>query len=544
MAIVISSFAPGAAATKYWNACECAEHAQPDAAELLAEPLLERPLRVDRDRPQVVGELDLLSGRRPRGANARDTRSCSATSQTIVRRPVRAAAEAERRGDGRLADAALAGHVKQPPVAQQCFHRVGARMTMDMDPALSEAYEACRRMQRRHDPTYYLATRRLPADVRPATHALYGYVRTADQIVDGPRRPATPEARRAALDAWEAELQRGPPAPAHPVVGALVDAAGGHGLPLGELGTYMRSMRVDCAPVRIDSWEELDAYMDGSAGSVGRIMAPLLGVPERSPRRLRPARPGLPAGELHPRRARGRELDRIYLPGTASASASDAGRLRDRRDARQVAAARARCSPPPAGDRRRARVRAARACGWRARRYLRMLDRVERVGFDVLGRRVGVRVRDCRRALEAVRVTRRATLRGDERTPLDERADVLICGASFAGLAVARELAGAGADVLVVDRYEIGERATSRLRGADAVAARDGRASARSARRSRAWRSTRRTGRRASGCRGAGRASTTASCARALWEQTDARFEIAKVRGRARRHGAHRPRRR
>jgi flavin-dependent dehydrogenase len=58
-------------------------------------------------------------------------------------------------------------------------------------------------------------------------------------------------------------------------------------------------------------------------------------------------------------------------------------------------------------------------------------------------------------------VTRRATLRGAERTALDERADVLVCGASFAGLAVARELAGAGADVLVVDRYEIGERQTS-----------------------------------------------------------------------------------
>jgi menaquinone-9 beta-reductase len=58
-------------------------------------------------------------------------------------------------------------------------------------------------------------------------------------------------------------------------------------------------------------------------------------------------------------------------------------------------------------------------------------------------------------------VTRRATLRGAERTPLRERADVLVCGASFAGLAVARELAGAGADVLVIDRYEIGERATS-----------------------------------------------------------------------------------
>ncbi len=38
---------------------------------------------------------------------------------------------------------------------------------------------------------------------------------------------------------------------------------------------------------------------------------------------------------------------------------------------------------------------------------------------------------------------------------------MLICGASFAGLAVARELAGAGARVLMIDRYEIGERQTS-----------------------------------------------------------------------------------
>ena len=55
----------------------------------------------------------------------------------------------------------------------------------------------------------------------------------------------------------------------------------------------------------------------------------------------------------------------------------------------------------------------------------------------------------------------RATKRGDERTPLDRDCDVLICGASFAGLAVARELAGSGADVLMIDRYEIGERQTS-----------------------------------------------------------------------------------
>jgi digeranylgeranylglycerophospholipid reductase len=55
----------------------------------------------------------------------------------------------------------------------------------------------------------------------------------------------------------------------------------------------------------------------------------------------------------------------------------------------------------------------------------------------------------------------RATKRGEERTPIDGDHDVLICGASFAGLAIARELAGSGADVMIVDRYEIGERQTS-----------------------------------------------------------------------------------
>jgi digeranylgeranylglycerophospholipid reductase len=55
----------------------------------------------------------------------------------------------------------------------------------------------------------------------------------------------------------------------------------------------------------------------------------------------------------------------------------------------------------------------------------------------------------------------RATKRGEERTPLDGAHDVLICGASFAGLVLARELAGSGASVMVIDRYEIGERQTS-----------------------------------------------------------------------------------
>ena len=65
------------------------------------------------------------------------------------------------------------------------------------------------------------------------------------------------------------------------------------------------------------------------------------------------------------------------------------------------------------------------------------------------------------RPYDWARMPVRATKRGVARTGLDRDCDVLICGASFAGLAVARQLAGAGAEVLVIDRYDVGERQTS-----------------------------------------------------------------------------------
>jgi phytoene synthase len=179
-----------------------------------------------------------------------------------------------------------------------------------MDATLREAYDTCRRMHRRRDPTYYWATRRLPRELRPATHALYAFVRTADDIVDGPQRAATPAQRRAQLDAWEAELAL----PRHPVASALLDSAHRHSLPLGELEKYMASMRIDCAPVRMQTWEQLEDYMDGSAGSVGRIMGALLGLPARLHARL--GRLGLAFQLTNFLRdiPEDRRLDRVYLP--------------------------------------------------------------------------------------------------------------------------------------------------------------------------------------------------------------------------------------
>jgi phytoene synthase len=270
-----------------------------------------------------------------------------------------------------------------------------------MDPSLDHSYETCRRMQRRHDPTYYWATRRLPAEVRPATHALYGYVRTADEIVDGPYRPSSTEARRAALDAWERELQRGLAAgsSSHPVVGALVDAGLRHRLPLGELGIYMRSMRIDCAPVRIETWPELEAYMDGSAGSVGRIMAPLLGVPEDHHAGFGRLGQAFQLANFIRDVREDTALDRVYLP------AEDRARfgvgeddLRGERASAELRAllavevARARgmfAEAEPAIAAAPGSVRSG--IRFAVAVYLRVLDRVERIDFDVLGRRTGVR---------------------------------------------------------------------------------------------------------------------------------------------------------
>jgi 15-cis-phytoene synthase len=186
------------------------------------------------------------------------------------------------------------------------------------DVELKAAYLRCAALQRRHDPTFHVATRALGRDVRPAVHALYGFLRGADELVDGPQRPPTPEARRAALDAWHRALTDGIAAGGsdHPVIAAVVDAGARHDLPLDELDAYMGSMRVDCdGRVRLQTREQLDAYMNGSAGAVGRLMAPLIGVP----RALREdvARLGV-AFQLTNFLRDVREdyaMDRVYLPG-------------------------------------------------------------------------------------------------------------------------------------------------------------------------------------------------------------------------------------
>jgi phytoene synthase len=261
-------------------------------------------------------------------------------------------------------------------------------------------------MLRRHDPSYWLAVSRLPRERRTAVHALYGFVRGADEIVDGTGRALEPYERRAALDDWEGELERGLATgrSAHGVIAALVHAASSWDLPLGELRTYMASMRMDCGRLRIQTREELDRYMDGSAGSVGRIMAAILGAPAEAERL---ARLGV-AFQLTNFLRDVREdygLDRIYLP------ADERERLGVRDDDLAAATATPALRSLVAAEVQRARdifaetapalvatiPSAGRGIALAQAVYGAVLDRIERNGFDVLGRATRPRARDVAR---------------------------------------------------------------------------------------------------------------------------------------------------
>jgi phytoene synthase len=266
------------------------------------------------------------------------------------------------------------------------------------EPQVAESYRTCRRLQRRHDPTYYCATRFLPRDVQPAVHALYGFVRGADQIVDGPGRLPPGSARREALDAWQAELERGLARgrSEHPVIAALVDAGPRHGLPLHLLPRYMDSMRVDCdEPVRIASRAQLDDYMEGSAATVGRVIAPLLGA--REPEAV--ARLGVAFQLTNFIRdvSVDWDLDRIYLPGLTeddlrAGAASESLRERIGQEVARARGLFAETAGLALAPGMRNGVRMARAV------YARVLDRVEGNGYDVLGARARLRPWEAARA--------------------------------------------------------------------------------------------------------------------------------------------------
>jgi phytoene synthase len=151
------------------------------------------------------------------------------------------------------------------------------------DPGLRASYATCRQLNADHGRTYYLATLLLPAAKRPYVHALYGFARHADDIVDDldPGLPADARARR--LTEWSdrflGDLEDG--RSADPVGAAVIDTIDRWDLPRRYFADFLTSMRADLTVTRYHTFDDLCAYMWGSAAVIGLQMLPILGRADR-----------------------------------------------------------------------------------------------------------------------------------------------------------------------------------------------------------------------------------------------------------------------
>lgn len=145
------------------------------------------------------------------------------------------------------------------------------------DERLRESYRYCRRLNAQHGRTYFLATRLLTPSQRPAVHALYGFARYADDILDDLHSDAGVAERSARLELLASRFFDDDPA-SEPVLPAVLDAARTYRIPLGLFDEFLASMRMDLTVTDYPDRAALNEYMRGSAEVIGLQMLPILGT--------------------------------------------------------------------------------------------------------------------------------------------------------------------------------------------------------------------------------------------------------------------------
>ncbi len=147
------------------------------------------------------------------------------------------------------------------------------------DPDLRASYEECKRLNALHGKTYYLATLLLPKAKRPFVHALYGFARYADEIVDDLASELSVEEKAEVLSTWGngvlADLKKGT---SQDHVGrALIDTVNRFDIPHEHFEAFLHSMTMDLTVQEYESYEDLLEYVYGSAAVIGLEMVPILG---------------------------------------------------------------------------------------------------------------------------------------------------------------------------------------------------------------------------------------------------------------------------
>jgi phytoene synthase len=185
----------------------------------------------------------------------------------------------------------------------------------------SDTVAVSKAINRRTGKNFYLATRLFPARIRRATHALYGFFRVADEVVDDPG-DATPEEQRAELDRIRAAAL-GERDTDDPVLSAFRDVAEANDIDDREVEEFIDAMAMDASVDRYETYADLEGYLRGSSVAVAFMMLDVMGsdgaLTETERERAEPHAKAL--GEafqltnfIRDVREDMVEYDRIYLP--------------------------------------------------------------------------------------------------------------------------------------------------------------------------------------------------------------------------------------
>jgi phytoene synthase len=146
------------------------------------------------------------------------------------------------------------------------------------DPEMRASYERCRELNAAHGKTYYLATLLLPPAKRPYVHALYGFARYADEIVDDLASTLTDQQKADLLGRWGddflADVKNG--RSDDPICKAVVDTVLRWDIPLEHFEAFLHSMRMDLTVTEYATFDDLYEYVYGSAAVIGLQMVPIL----------------------------------------------------------------------------------------------------------------------------------------------------------------------------------------------------------------------------------------------------------------------------
>jgi phytoene synthase len=147
------------------------------------------------------------------------------------------------------------------------------------DPDLRASYAECKRLNALHGKTYFLATLLLPKAKRPFVHALYGFARYADEIVDDLASQLSVQEKAKELNTWGSkvlsDLKKGKSQDA--VGRALIDTVTRFDIPHEYFEAFLHSMEMDLTVQEYETYEDLMEYVYGSAAVIGLQMVPILG---------------------------------------------------------------------------------------------------------------------------------------------------------------------------------------------------------------------------------------------------------------------------